>query len=83
MPWQDWVLAVGSFIFAVALYPSIKSPDKPALSTSASTAAVLGVFAVTYVTLSLWMAAFTVTLTGIMWTILAVQKYQQDKKPKV
>jgi hypothetical protein len=82
MQWQDWVLAVGSFIFVIALIPSIQSPDKPALSTSVLTAAVLGIFALTYMTLSLWLAAFTTSMTCVCWTILGIQKVQQVRRSR-
>lgn len=74
MSWQELVLAVGSLFFTIALVPSIISKDKPALASSTITAMVLFSFAVVYLTLGLWFAAFSVTTTAIAWTILAVQK---------
>lgn len=74
--WQDIILAVGSLIFAVALVPSIMSSDKPALGTSVTTGLVLTVFAFTYFSLSLWYAAVTTAITGLLWIILAVQNYE-------
>lgn len=72
--WQDYVIAVGSIIFVIALIPSVLGKHKPALSTSLLTGTVLLVFAMTYLTLSLWFAAITTTLTATLWYVLAVQK---------
>lgn len=78
--WQDIVIAIGSFIFAAALVPSVLSKDKPALWTSVTTGVVLIAFVVTYFTLSLWYATFTTSLAALLWIILAVQKMMQSKK---
>jgi hypothetical protein len=77
---QDFILAAGSLVFAVALIPTVLSTQKPALSTSVSTSLVLYVFAGVYISLRLWFAAATTFVTGILWTILAVQKYRQSKR---
>jgi hypothetical protein len=75
--WQDYVISVGSFFFIVALIPSIISKDKPSLLTSVTTALILFIFSMTYVSLSLWFAATTTAGTSICWSILAMQKYRQ------
>jgi hypothetical protein len=67
----------GSIIFAVALIPSVTSKEKPALSTSLPTGVVLLIFALTYVTLSLWFSAASTAATGILWLTMAAQKYRQ------
>ncbi|MEO8785019.1 MAG: hypothetical protein ABI221_01715 [Candidatus Saccharimonadales bacterium] len=77
--WQDIVFTIGSLVFTVALWPSIRSKHKPALHTSVITASVLFVFAITYLSLSLYFSAFATLLTTIAWTVLAVQKYRQPK----
>ncbi len=82
MLWQDWVFSIGTIIFAIALVPTLVSKNKPALSTSFTTGVVLLVFAITYVTLSLWFSAITTTITGTIWLIIFSQKYFSDKKPK-
>lgn len=79
MSWQDVLLSVGQFVFVVALFPSVFSEDKPALSTSLTTGVVLIVFAFTYSTLRLWSGAVFAILVGVMWFILAVQKYFKNK----
>lgn len=82
MAWQDIILSVGSWIFTIALIPSVLSKDKPALSSSLTTGSVLAVYAVTYLTLSLWTAAASTVLVAGMWFTLAVQKYRADRKAK-
>ena len=79
MSWQDMVLAGGQWIFIVALLPSVFGKDKPALSTSLLTGAVLSVFALTFETLSLWVSAFSTMLTSFTWFFLAFQKYRAGK----
>ena len=71
MPWQDTVFAVGIWIFAFALIPTIKARDKPAFPTSLLTGTVMGIFAFTYATLSLWYSALSALVLSIMWFALA------------
>lgn len=80
MIWQDAVLTIGSLIFAIALLPSVLGKDKPAFSTSITTAVVLAIFAFVYTTLSLWFSAATVLLTSLMWSVLAIQKLRSEKR---
>ncbi len=72
--WQDAVLTVGSLVFALALLPSVLGADKPAAWTSATTAAVLYVFAGVEVTLDLVFTAATTAITACMWAVLLAQK---------
>ena len=82
MAWQDIVLSVGQWVFIIALLPSVFGKDKPAFSSSVITGGVLGVFALTFATLSLWVSAFSTTLVSITWFVLAVQKYLIQKGRK-
>jgi len=77
--WQDVVLGIGSFIFAVALIPSVMSDHKPALWTSILSSVVLVAFVATYASLSLWYATFSTSLTALLWGILALQKFVKNK----
>jgi hypothetical protein len=77
--WQDIVLGIGSFIFAVALIPSVMSEHKPALWTSILSFVVLVVFVITYASLSLWYATFSTTLTALLWGILMLQKLMKNE----
>lgn len=80
MHWQDLVITFGQIIFSIALLPMIFSKDKPALVSSSVTGLVLMVYAITYTTIQFWFGAAMTTLTGIIWLILAYQKYQLEKK---
>jgi hypothetical protein len=75
--WQDYVLATGSLLFTLALIPSLRAKNKPALSTSLITVVVLVIFALTYITLSLWFSAAAAGLNGLAWLALALQKHRQ------
>ena len=72
--WQDIVLMVGGFIFAVALFPSIFSQHKPSRTTCLMTGVVLIAFTVTYATLDLTLATISTALTAGCWFILLVQR---------
>ena len=80
MHWQDLVLTIGQIAFIIALIPSITSNHKPALKTSLINGIVLILFALTYISLSLSLAAIGTFITGIMWLTLANQKYNLEKK---
>lgn len=80
MSWQDWVLSAGQWVFIAALIPTVISHDKPALTTSLITGTVAVIFALTFATLSLWIAALSTLLTSATWFVLAYQKYRQNKK---
>ena len=79
MPWQDWIFSFGSGVFIFALFPSVLSKDKPALSTSIPTGGVLFCFALTYVTLELWLSAVVTFINALIWWIIAFQKYKVKK----
>jgi len=71
---------LGGFIFTLALIPSIKAKDKPALSTSLITGIVLAIFCIAYATMSLWLAFSAEILSTSAWFILAIQKFKQPKE---
>jgi predicted membrane protein len=73
----DVLFAVGGFMFAAALIPSVRSTDKPALWTSLMTGFWLTVFVCCYISLGLWLAAVSTALSALMWWTLAVQKRRQ------
>ena len=79
MQWQDWVFSIGSWIFIIALIPTIKGKDKPQLSTSLITGTILATFAVAYFTLELWLSTISTIGTSLSWFILAYQKFRQKR----
>ena len=79
MVWQDIVLSVGMWIFVIALIPTLRGKEKPALSTSIVTSAVLAVFVLTYATLELWLSTIASAVIAVLWFVLAAQKYRKGK----
>ena len=82
MIWQDIVLSIGQWVFAIALLPSVFGKDKPALVSSLITGSVLTVFAFTFATLSLWISAISTVLVSLIWFVLAGQKIMINRKEK-
>lgn len=72
--WQDYVLTAGSLAFIAALLPAVFSDAKPPKTTSLMTATVLYVFALTDVSLHLYLTAAVTAVTAATWTVLAAQK---------
>lgn len=83
MAWQDIIIAIGQWVFLLALLPSIFGKDKPALATSILTGVVLAVFAVTFATLSFWTSAISSIIVSGAWFMLAAQKYRINKHGKI
>jgi hypothetical protein len=81
MKWQEIILTLGQIIFIVALLPSVFSKDKPEIWTSILTGLVAYSICATYFTLSLPLAAISAGFNGVFWSILAIQKYRQIKRP--
>lgn len=82
MSWQDVVLTICQIFFIFSLVPSILSLDKPPVSTSTINALCLYVVSFVDFTLNLWGAGNATLVVGILWTIIALQKYLLDKKIK-
>ena len=71
--WQDYVISMGQIVFIIALIPSILSDNKPAMSTSFTTAAVLSTFVFCFASLGLIFAAITSGGSALAWWILFYQ----------
>jgi hypothetical protein len=80
MPWQDIIITIGTFIFAIALIPTLRSKDKPPVSTSLTTGITLIVFALTFASLGLWFSCIMNLFTGSLWLTLALQKHRATKQ---
>jgi len=72
--WQDIVLMLGDFGFAIALIPSLKGKEKPSRKTCFMTAAILFLFLPALITKDLPLAAFATALCCLCWVILFLQK---------
>jgi hypothetical protein len=73
MPWQDWVFFLGGFVLLAGLVPTLRGPDKPALTTSLMSAGLITLFAVTMGTLGLWLSALANASVAVAWCIIAIQ----------
>lgn len=78
--WQDLVFMIGGFLFAIALFPTLMSKDKPPKLTSFLTGTILLVFAICYATMDLWLAFGATLLTATMWFAILAQKILYDKR---
>jgi 4-hydroxybenzoate polyprenyltransferase len=70
---QDVILAVGSFLFTVALIPVLLN-KKSAVPWSGAliTAAVLTVFVGVYASLGLWLTVVSGSSTALIWWLLLI-----------
>lgn len=77
--WQDVVIAVGSMCFSIALVPALRAgSDKPPIFTAAFTAFWLLIYVVVFASLSLWFAAITAGVNGILWTAIGWKKHYEN-----
>ena len=74
MIWQDFLMMIGSFGFAIALLPSVFGKSKPARLSSAITAGILTSYVVAMATLGLVLSAIATSITATLWWILFLQK---------
>jgi len=80
MTWQDIVIMVSCFGFALALIPTIKGKHKPEKSTCLLTILLLALCAISFATLGLWLS-FIAELASIMaWVILCVQRVARGEE---
>ena len=80
MKWQDLVVTAGAWVFIIALYPSVKSEDKPAFVTSLITGVTMLAYTIVYASYSLWWATASSVILCFEWFVLAHQKYRQQCK---
>ena len=78
--WQDWVMAVCSVGFTVALVPQVVKGFRDrvgyiTLSTAALTTGGLALFAVALLTKGFWWAGSAEVLACGLWGVLLVQRF--------
>ena len=78
--WQDVLIMAGGFVLAGALIPALRAKAKPPIVTSLLMAVVLGSYCVAFATLGLWLAAFSLGLQVIIWSILLIYKLRQKER---
>ncbi|QLK24689.1 hypothetical protein HYG81_11215 [Natrinema zhouii] len=75
MVWQDLVFMAGSLLSVVFLAPALRDANvRIPLATSLPKAALGAVYAVTFATMGLSLAAIGLLATGIMWYLLATYR---------
>ena len=72
--WQDIVFALGSIVFTIALIPAILEKKYPPISTCVLTGVMIGVYAVTDITLQLWFSAITGAISALFWIWMGVKQ---------
>jgi len=77
MTWQDYVLTAGSWVFIIALIPTLRGKEKPQILTSVVTGCILVVYASVYATLGLWLSVISTSVLALSWFTLAVQKWKK------
>lgn len=77
MIWQDILMMIGGFGFAIALIPTVIGKNKPAKSTCAITGGILTSYVVAMATLGLYFSAIAVGITAVMWWVLLFQRREK------
>ena len=77
--WQDILISTMNVVFAWALVPQIyKSYQQKrsgvSLLTSSQTVGALWVIAICYVTLGLYFSAILISISGLLWFVIMVQR---------
>ena len=85
MVWQDFVISIVGVILTIALVPQAYNGFKlkkgfVTIATSLPTFISLYIMAIMYYTLQLYYSAFVTVISGILWTILFIQRmmYKAD-----
>jgi len=74
---HDYIFTIGNAVLFFALFPTLRSKEKPALKTSLMTGTILLAFGINFASLGLYLSSVMVSATGLLWYILAWQKYNK------
>jgi len=77
MIWQDVLMMIGGFGFALALIPSIVGERKPEKLSCAITGGILTSYVVAMATLGLLLSAIATWITAVMWWVLLIQQIRR------
>ena len=73
--WQDYIFAIGSIFFIIAIIPTLRSKtEKPKRISCAITAFWLWAFLAVYISFGLWFSFSLGLVSASAWTVLALQK---------
>lgn len=80
MVWQDVIFMVGSLLTVVFLAPAVRDADaRIPLATSLPKMALGAVYAVTFASMGMTLAAVGLLATGIMWSLIATYRSPQAR----
>lgn len=74
MIWQDVLIMISVFGLSVALIPSIRSANKPALKTCLISFVFVTAITIAFMTLQLRLSAIAEGLVAVAWLILLIQQ---------
>ena len=85
MIWQDSVITIVGIILSISLIPQVHHGFKEKTGpikyqTSVPTFIGLYIISFAYITLSLYLSAASIFLTGTLWLILFIQRLIYEKK---
>jgi hypothetical protein len=71
--WQDIVITVCCFGFAISAMPTVLSKSKPPRSTSILMASLMTIIGICFGTLGLWLSMSAEFVAAIPWIIILIQ----------
>ena len=77
MIWQDWVITIGQYFFAITLLPTLFSRSLPPIKTSFPTSLILYSFAFTFSTLGLFHSTLSSLVVATVWLAIAIKKFKE------
>ena len=77
MIWQDWAMALITFVFPISLIPSIRKKHYPAVSTSLTTGTALVALGLISFTIPFYFLPTMNMVTAFGWFTLAFLRYRQ------
>ncbi|QCC58711.1 hypothetical protein NP511_09580 [Natrinema thermotolerans] len=82
MVWQDLLFMAGSLLSVVVLAPALRDVNaRIPLATSLPKMALGGVYAITFATMGMSLAAVGLLATGLMWGLLAAYRSPSATAP--
>jgi hypothetical protein len=80
--WQDIVFAVAAWGLNLAILPTLRSPNKPPLLTSAGYGLCVTVMGIALISVPLWLSGVTNVIGGILWAIVAIKTVREQERRK-
>ncbi|WP_049924317.1 hypothetical protein [Halopiger djelfimassiliensis] len=75
MVWQDVLFLVGSLLSVIVLVPAVRNANaRIPLATSLPKMLLGGVYAITFASMGMYLAAGGLLATGVMWCLIAAYR---------